>query len=260
MSQTTTTQAPDTRTGIHTPGVFVWHELHTQDVAKSQAFYSSLFGWSFAHAAMPGMDYHMIQIGEKQIGGMCALDNKDVPPHWAGYISVPNVDKAIETAKTAGGGVIVEAMDIPTVGRFAVIADPQGAAASLFTHVDGDPVGHETGAGEFCWDQLITSDVQAGAAFYEKVVGWTTAWPAPGMGLFKMGDLHEASIMEAPQGVPPHWLTFIEVTDLAAAQQKAEGLGAKTMMANLPAGEWGQFTVIQDPSGTFLALFAANKG
>ena len=256
MSETHTLAATTAEICVHTPGVFVWHELATKDPVKAQKFYGDLLGWTIKTVEMPGMEYHLIHVGDKQIGGMREEQNDAIPPHWLSYVSVPDVDAAAATAKTAGGQVMAGPMDIPNIGRFAVVIDPQGAAVALYKDAKGDPdTTGEPALGEFVWDQLNTTDIAAGAAFYEKVVGWTSVTHGPDGGMFKYGDLHEASFMTAPAGVPSHWLTYLSVADLGAATQKAESLGAKILMANMDAGEFGRFTVIQDPIGAFVALF-----
>jgi predicted enzyme related to lactoylglutathione lyase len=109
--------------------------------------------------------------------------------------------------------------------------------------------------GEFCWDQLTAPDLDAAAAFYQRVVGWTMDSPSPEMGIFKSGDLMEASLMVAPAGMDSHWLTYVYTPDLAGATQTAASLGATIVLANMEGGEWGYFSLIQDPTGAFVALY-----
>jgi predicted enzyme related to lactoylglutathione lyase len=164
------------------------------------------------------------------------------------------------TAKTtdAGGMVCMEPEDIPGVGRFAMIADPQGAFVALYKTLAGDPDTSDPQPGEFCWDQLNTTDMAAAGAFYGQVLGWSHVQAGPEMGFFKYGELMEASLGIAPEGVPPHWLCFVAVADLAAATQKAESLGATVLMGHLDAGDWGRFSIIQDPVGAVLAIHQGN--
>ncbi len=72
-----------------------------------------------------------------------------------------------------GGRVFVEPMDIPTIGRYAVIADPQGASISIFKPADGHgPARHRSKHGEFCWNELLTTDQGAAFSFYKEIFGW----------------------------------------------------------------------------------------
>jgi predicted enzyme related to lactoylglutathione lyase len=249
-----------TVTGTHTPGAFVWHELRTKDVAQAKAFYTGLFGWTYQQAkSLPGVEYHLIQLGDKQIGGVFNATGHEMPSHWGGLISVPDVDQAAEATTAAGGEICAPPQDIPGVGRFVMIFDPQGVSVGLYKTLHGDPDTSKPLEGEFCWDQLNTTDMAGAAAFYQKVVGWSQEQPTPGMSVFTYGDALEASLGLVQEGIPPHWLTFIAVGDLSQATQKAQTLGATVLMANVEAGPWGRFSVIQDPVGAVFALFQPNE-
>ncbi len=163
------------------PGKFVWHELMTADAEAAKAFYGALFGWAFAATASPmeaGKTYTMIRASDApdapEVGGILAHDG--VPPHWAGYVSVPDVDAAVASTLEQGGGVCAGPFDIPGVGRWCCVRDAQGAVFFLFRSFRGDPP--DFGPGNFpkkhtfCWDQLMTADADAAKAFYRRVVGW----------------------------------------------------------------------------------------
>jgi uncharacterized protein len=117
-------------------GMFSWSELQTTDVAGAKRFYTGLFGWKTEEMDMPGMPYTIVSAGGEQIGGMMALppQAKGMPPFWGLYVSVDNVDAAVKQAQQLGGAVVVPPMDIPMVGRFAVLKDPQGAMLSVITY------------------------------------------------------------------------------------------------------------------------------
>ncbi|MDB5096381.1 MAG: Glyoxalase/bleomycin resistance protein/dioxygenase [Cyanobacteria bacterium RYN_339] len=245
-------------TTAYTPGAFVWHECYTKDIASSKKFYEELFGWRIEKSPMPDMDYYLVYVGDKQVAGM--FQPEHVMNYWQGYVSVTDVDAAAKAAGANGAKVMMEPTDIPHIGRFSAIQDPQGAVFSLYKSANGDPDGEAMPApGEPCWDSLNTSDVSAAAAFYQKVVGWTFE-ANEGGGVFKAGDLMEASVDEAQGGTPPSWLMHVFVKDLAEARAKAEKLGAKTLMAEIDTGEWGKFGVIQDPNGAVLSLFQPKEG
>jgi predicted enzyme related to lactoylglutathione lyase len=108
--------------------------LATTDVKKACAFYSSLFGWSFKESSGAG-PYTEFSNQEKEIGGMIPLSsmqNDGMPPAWSVYFAVENCDAAAEKARELGASLCVPPSDIPNVGRFAVIQDPQGAFFSIF--------------------------------------------------------------------------------------------------------------------------------
>src|SRR6202021_2319766 len=115
---------------------FVWYELMSSDVAAAKAFYANVVGWSTQDMAMPGMTYTLLQIGDTQVGGMMTLPKEasdaGMKPCWTSYIAVEDVDAALPTLKAWAGRVCGAPAAIPNVGRFAVVADPQGAGFNLF--------------------------------------------------------------------------------------------------------------------------------
>lgn len=114
------------------PGAFTWSELYTKDPTKATAFYTGLFGWStFVNG--PPMNYVEWKLGEKSIGGMMQITPEmgPIPPNWLTYFAVDNTDAAAAAAGKSGGSVMMPAMDIPDVGRFAVLADGQGAVFAI---------------------------------------------------------------------------------------------------------------------------------
>ena len=115
---------------------FCWYELMTSDATAAEAFYRAVIGWTTHDAGMPNMKYTLISANGVDVAGMM-----DIPPElrasgarpvWMGHISVENVDQATAAVKGAGGSVHREPTDIPKdVGRFSVVADPQGAVFEL---------------------------------------------------------------------------------------------------------------------------------
>lgn len=117
-------------------GAFSWNELMTHDVAGAKAFYGELLGWELRDEQNPEMTYTVIKAGDKDVGGLMAIpDNvKGAPSMWGAYVTVDDVDKQIIHAEKLGGKVVLPPKDIPNVGRFAVISDPQGAMLTLITY------------------------------------------------------------------------------------------------------------------------------
>ncbi len=245
----------------HTPGRFVWHELMTRDLAASRRFYTELFGWSVEEMDM-GMPepYLVVKAGDAMVGGLVPAPGEGVPPHWASYVSVDDVDAAAARAEKAGGTVLHPPTDIP-VGRFAIIADPQSAAVALFRAAEGDdPEVDAPRLGTFCWDQLNTRDPKAAKAFYGEVFGWHSEAFGEAMTTFKRGERDAGSMMQAPEGVPSHWLSYVVVDALEGARERAEALGGKVQMAEIPVPGIGRFAVIADDQGAPLALFEPARG
>lgn len=119
-------------------GAFSWNELMTTDIAGAKSFYSKMFGWEMQDEKTPDMIYTMLKTGDKEVGGMMAIpaEAKGAPPSWGAYVTVDDVDQQIIQAEKLGGQIVLQPRDIPNVGRFAVISDPQGAVLTLITYTN----------------------------------------------------------------------------------------------------------------------------
>lgn len=117
-------------------GAFSWNELITSDVNAAKAFYGELFGWEMHDEQTPEMTYTIAKTGDNEVGGIMAIpaETEDSMPMWGPYITVDNVDEQIKQAEALGGRTLVEPRDIPDLGRFAVISDPQGAMLTIITY------------------------------------------------------------------------------------------------------------------------------
>lgn len=116
-------------------GALVWTELMTNDIAKSKAFYTGLFGWTTQSMPGVGMEYTIWKRDDQDngAGGMLEItpDMGPVPPNWLVYYSVADADATVANAKRLGGSIRLEPKDIPGVGRLAILADPQGAMFAI---------------------------------------------------------------------------------------------------------------------------------
>ena len=117
-----------------TPASFVWYELMTTDRAAAEAFYRAVVGWEI-QACDGGMPYSIANAGGRPAAGIMDLPEEaraaGMPPAWVGYVGVADVDAAADEVREAGGAVHREPADIPGIGRFAVVADPQGAVFAV---------------------------------------------------------------------------------------------------------------------------------
>ena len=108
-------------------GVFVWDELGTHDADGAQRFYEQVFGWTTADMGPDYGGYRIFNVGETGIAGLMGVPDASVPPHWQPYVAVDDVDRTVAKAQELGASVLAEPMDVPKVGRIAVLRDPQGA-------------------------------------------------------------------------------------------------------------------------------------
>ena len=115
------------------PNSFIWNELGTRDTQKAGEFYSKVFGW--AQEGFPGspVEYTVFKNGDRGAGGMYQITPEmgPVPPHWLVYFAVDDCDAKVQKATGLGARVMKPAEDIPGVGRFAILIDPQGAAFAI---------------------------------------------------------------------------------------------------------------------------------
>lgn len=124
------------------PGSFCWNELGTRDTQKAGEFYSELFGWTRETNQFGPIEYTMFSHGDREAAGMFKIPPEmgPMPPHWLVYFAVDDCDAKVQKATELGASVIKPADDIPGIGRFAILADPQGAAFSVIKLDNPDPM------------------------------------------------------------------------------------------------------------------------
>ena len=124
-------------------GAFGWTELMTTDAEAAKQFYTALFGWETEEApmevmeGMEGMKYTVIKVDGDPVGGLTGMppECQGMPPCWGIYVTVDDVDATAGRVERLGGKLLRPPADIPNVGRFCVIQDPQGAALCAITYV-----------------------------------------------------------------------------------------------------------------------------
>src|SRR4051794_29492101 len=112
-------------------GVFVWDELGTSDADGAQRFYEQVFGWTTSDMGEEYGGYRIFNRGGTGAPGGMTLPDPSVPPPWQPYVAVGDPDATTAEAKELGGSVLAEPMDVPKVGRIAVLSDPQGAVFGI---------------------------------------------------------------------------------------------------------------------------------
>jgi uncharacterized protein len=262
--QITDLAAPETAAALPV-GRFVWHDLVTPDIEQAQKYYSDLLGWTYKEFDMgPGGTYKMVHAGGTEWGGFMPLDpQQGVPPHWISYVTVPDVDAAVAKAQELGGQAPVPGMDIPTIGRFAVIASPGGATVSPFkpesSQGETDPV---PAPGIFVWHELMARDPQGEGKFFTEICGWRIEeMPMGERGtyfLFKRLDTGKdaGGMLAMPAGspAPSHWLPYIQVESADATAARTKELGGKVWVEPQDIPGVGRFTVTSDPAGAMIAF------
>jgi hypothetical protein len=253
-------------------GRFLWHELLTTDCDAAIAFYSKVVGWGtqpFGDTAMP---YTLWTAASGPAGGMMKLPPEvaaqGAPPHWLGYVGTPDVEVTTRRAVELGGQIHHPPTDIPEVGKFAVLSDPQNAIFCAFTPASeaSGPVS-EAKVGEFSWHELATTDWEAAIAFYADLFGWVKreAMVMGPLGTYLLFGLPDGptlgGIYNQPKDMcaPPHWLYYALVHDIQAATASIGSSGGQVLMGphEVPGGDW--IVVGRDPQGGAFALHAKKK-
>jgi predicted enzyme related to lactoylglutathione lyase len=249
-------------------GLFVWYEHLTRDIQAAIGFYSEVVGWKTEPF---GDDYVMWVGGQGPLGGVMRLPDEvaktGAPPHWMAHVQVADVDATAALATKLGGRIHKEPTDIPTVGRFAVIADPQGASISTFQPNEAMAPHDVSKDGEFCWNELLTSDSAAAFRFYSGLFGWKILeeMDMGAMGtyrIFGVGGTRLGGMMTTPKGapMPPMWLFYASTSDLDAAIARATRKGAKVMNGPMDVPGGGRIAQLVDPQGAAFALHQAGRG
>lgn len=121
-----------------THGAFSWSELMTPDPEAATAFYGRLFGWTSEVMEMgEAGSYRVVKAGGESVGGVMSPppgSPPGMPPHWGVYVTVDDIDATVTLCAALGGKVLQPAMEVPGVGRMAVLQDPQGAVFSAITY------------------------------------------------------------------------------------------------------------------------------
>ena len=123
-------------TMLNEPGSLAWTQLNAKDPAGAKKFYAALLGWKVQDdempAAMGGGAYTTWLKSDGPAGGMMAMPKEaPAPSHWLSYFAVTNVDATVAKSASLGSRTYVPPTDIPGMGRFAVLADPQGATFAI---------------------------------------------------------------------------------------------------------------------------------
>ena len=122
---------------LYKQGAFSWAELATTDVEGAKKFYSGLLGWTTELAPVEGMNYTLAKAGDERVAGIMSnqCSGGEIKPQWGIYITVDDVDATARRAEELGGKVLMPPTDIPKVGRFAALMDPQGVMFSVITYL-----------------------------------------------------------------------------------------------------------------------------
>ena len=247
-------------------GRFVWHELLTTAPDAAVRFYGTVVGWG-VEPYPNAPDYRVWTMRGTSMGGLMRLPEEarrmGAPPNWLTYVAVPDVDTTLRQAQGLGARVVVQPREIPSVGRFATLADPAGASFAVFRPA-GDQMGSdEPTPGDFSWHELATNDWRSAWEFYRALFGWEKAdamdmGPAGTYQMFRrvghpriLGGLYNKP-PEMP--APPHWLSYVQVPGADAAAETVTKLGGKVVNGPMEVPGGDRIAMCIDPQGAAFAV------
>ena len=247
-------------------GAPCWYELGTTDLDGAERFYGPVLGWSVRDSGTEGFEYRLASHGGDLVAGMMALAAQEgaPPPNWTIYFAVDDCDAAAAATAAAGGRVYAGPTDIPGTGRFAILSDPQGAAFGVLKPLPMED-GGETRAfdqakeGHGNWNELMSTDPEAGFAFYAGLFGWrkSTAVDMGEMGTYQLFSHDGADIggmMGLGNAPVPCWLPYFGANGVDAAIARIGSKGGKLVHGpqEVPGGAF--IAVAQDPQGAYFAV------
>ncbi|HEY7409577.1 MAG TPA: VOC family protein [Vicinamibacteria bacterium] len=251
-------------------GQFVWHDLMTTDPQKAKAFYGAVIGWSTQPFEGSLIPYDMWTTSQGPLGGVMVLPEDarkaGSPPHWLAYVATADVDETVEQATGLGARTLVPGTDIPSVGRFGVVADPQGAVFAVYSAASPREQ-PEVKPGQFSWHELATStDPETALGFYRALFGWEKRQAmdmGEALGTYQIygapGGPDLGGIYTKPKDMPfpPHWLHYIRVDNVPATLEKVKAGGGQVLNGpmEVPGGVIAQCL---DPQGAAFALHHVN--
>jgi uncharacterized protein len=234
----------------------------TTDTKSAASFYTKLVGWK-TKAFDQNPSYTMFTAKGASVAGLMALPEPSSPMTWLAYIGTPNVDDTARQAEGLGGKVVKKPENIPTIGRFAIIQDPQGALFVAFTPLEPSvPAGGTPNVDAFSWHELATTDWRGALAFYKSLFGWEETDSmdmGPEMGTYQMYGWKGrmlGGMMNKPRQSPgpPAWLSYIKVADAKKAAATVKKLGGQIINGpmEVPGGSW--ITAGLDLQGVMFAV------
>lgn len=249
----------------HPLGRFTWYDLMTSDPKGAVDFYTRAIGWGTQQ--WDQQPYTMWTNGGAPLGGVVQLpENAEAPPHWLSYVATPDIDATVGKAKKLGAEVRIPPTPIPTVGRFAVLHDPQGAAFALFTAESQAP-GQDgpRQVGEFSWHELMTTDYAAAFDFYHALFAWEKgeAHDMGPLGIYQLFVRHgvpQGGIFNKPEEAPvPAWLYYVRVGDIEETVGRVKGAGGQVIHGPIEVPGGDRIAQCTDPQGTMFAVHATKK-
>ncbi|MFJ8201439.1 VOC family protein [Streptomyces sp. NPDC096152] len=245
----------------YTPGTPCWMSLMVHQMAATEAFYGELFGWEFRPGPQQLGPYVRALLDGREVAGIGQLPpDRHLPVAWTPYLASDDVDLTAETVRLCGGTIGVGPLDAAEAGRLAIGSDPSGAVFGVWQAGAHQGTGVTGVPGTPVWNELVTYEAATVAKFYETLFGYEERRSAaagldqvtlcldgrPVAGVHGLGPA-------LPRDRGPHWTTYFEVADTAAALTRVADLGGHVLD---PAHDTarGRTATVADPEGARFCL------
>lgn len=247
-------------TGNLPDGTPNWLDIGVPDLERAKTFYGTLLGWQFEDAGPEAGHYNQCKLRGAPVAGM--MQNPDDAPDeywWTVYFAADDCDGLAKRAADAGGEVVMPPMDVMSIGRMAIVRDPQGGQFGLWQGREhhGSAIVNEPGS--FVWNELVTPDSNAAGDFYQAVFGYELE-PMPGDmdytvlrrasdGRYVGGILGGADmVLGNGRTAVPTWMTYFAVADADEAVRKVTA-GGGTVDSGPADSPYGRSAAVRDPFG-----------
>jgi len=244
-------------------GRILWYELMTTDMNAAERFYHTVVGWTAtAMQDSPEPYKTFMRSADAPVAGLMTIPKEmPFPPHWGMYVGVANLETAVAQVETLKGKALSPVIEVPGIGRMRPMADPQGAAFSLYEPARPPHAEARPQLRDVSWNELMTTDAEAALKFYGEIFGWKER-SAVDMG--HMGKYHEwgrewsmGGMMNRPAElaqVPPHWGFYFRVDDVRTGAERVKQNGGQVANGpmEVPGGSWIVNCI--DPQGAHFSL------
>ena len=237
-----------------------WIDVMSSDPARSQEFYTRLFGWTATSWGDEYRNYVTFSKGDAPVAGLATRQaDTERPDTWLTYLAVSDVAEAAAACVAAGAQLVSGPTALGDQGRTAVVLDPAGASVALWQADKFAGFGAVDEPGAPVWHEVVTGGYEAALAFYRTVFGWTpvdlgdsvdfrysTFGPAdaPVGGIYGVTD---------PEGSASHWRVYLGVADMPEAVARVVELGG-IVLREPWSSDFGTFAQVADPSGALFLL------
>ncbi len=230
-----------------TLGRYCWYDLISKDPEKSLKFLEDFFQINGKRSP----DYTELSVQGASFGGLMKKPDDQGPSVWVGYIHVESLADSTRKAEELGAKIFMRDVEIPGVGRFSFLQDPQGAFVYLFQPgiQMEDP---KVKPGMPCWCELRSQDPEGSKEFYGQLLGYQ-AREIPGYTMLQLNGQDIAGL--AREKDQTGWLFYFLVDNTRQSCAEAVKLGARERLAPQEVPGWGTMAVLEDPTGAVFALW-----